>query len=560
LYACGNSIVIRNIHNPAIAELYDQHAHQTTVAKYAPSGFYIASADVSGTVRIWDTINKEHILKSEYQVLGGPVLDLDWSDDSKRIVVGGDGREKYGHAFFFDGGASCGEITNHTKLINTVSIKQTRPYRVATGSEDFAVNWFEGPPFKYKKRMTTHTRFVNSTRFSPNGNVLASAGSDKLIVLYDGKTGEQTATLSGHTGGVYSVSWSPDSNQLLSASADRTCKIWDVATGQVITTFNFGKGVDDQQLGSLWQGNYLLSVNLAGHISYLDPASGKPSRVLKGHNKFITALAVDRQKRAIYSGSYDSVVTRWNIDGGDNEIVGGAAPKNQIAGLSVDGNSLFAGAFDDSLSIGNTGTDNFDSSTGVDAPVVDVDSAAGVKVAATLKSVFLVKGGNTSQVAAAYGPSSVAISPDGNEVAVGGEDNKIHIYTVAGNNLNETKTLEQHRGGVTAVKYSPDGRHIASGSKDRNVYVWDRATGAVVADRWGFHSSTVTSVAWNPDSARVASGGLDQNIFVWNLNAQATKIEVRGAHRGGVNAVEWLDANTLFSAGADCSVKSWNVQ
>jgi WD repeat-containing protein 1 (actin-interacting protein 1) len=94
LYACGNSIVIRNIHNPAVAELYDQHAHQTTVAKYAPSGFYIASGDVSGTVRIWDTINKEHILKAEYRALGGPILDMDWSDDSKRIVVGGDGREK----------------------------------------------------------------------------------------------------------------------------------------------------------------------------------------------------------------------------------------------------------------------------------------------------------------------------------------------------------------------------------------------------------------------------------------------------------------------------------
>ena len=216
--------------------------------------------------------------------------------------------------------------------------------------------------------------------------------------------------------------------------------------------------------------------------------------------------------------------------------------------MSVDDNSVFAGAFDDSVSVGNAGTDTFDNSIGVDAPVVDVDSAAGVKVAASIKSVFLIKGGNTSQVAAAYGPSSVAISPDGNEVAVGGEDNKIHIYSVAGNNLNPTKVLEQHRGGVTAVKYSPDGRHIASGSKDRNVYVWDRATGNVVADRWGFHSSTVNAVAWNPDSTRVASGGLDQNIFVWNLSNQASKIEVRGAHRGGVNAVEWLDANTLFSA------------
>ena len=37
------------------------------VAKYSPSGFYIASGDKSGKVRIWDTVNKEHILKNEFQ-------------------------------------------------------------------------------------------------------------------------------------------------------------------------------------------------------------------------------------------------------------------------------------------------------------------------------------------------------------------------------------------------------------------------------------------------------------------------------------------------------------
>lgn len=29
--------------NPAIADIYTEHAHQATVAKYSPSGFYIAS-------------------------------------------------------------------------------------------------------------------------------------------------------------------------------------------------------------------------------------------------------------------------------------------------------------------------------------------------------------------------------------------------------------------------------------------------------------------------------------------------------------------------------------
>lgn len=50
-------------------------------------------------MRIWDTTQKEHILKNEYQPLGGPIKDLAWSGDSQRIVVVGEGREKYAFVF-----------------------------------------------------------------------------------------------------------------------------------------------------------------------------------------------------------------------------------------------------------------------------------------------------------------------------------------------------------------------------------------------------------------------------------------------------------------------------
>lgn len=45
-------------------------------------------------MRIWDTVNPEHITKNEFQPFAGPVNDLAWSGDSQRIVAGGQGREK----------------------------------------------------------------------------------------------------------------------------------------------------------------------------------------------------------------------------------------------------------------------------------------------------------------------------------------------------------------------------------------------------------------------------------------------------------------------------------
>jgi WD40 repeat protein len=93
-----------------------------------------------------------------------------WSEDSKRILVGGEGREKFGHVFMMDGGSSVGEISGHAKPILSVDMKQTRPYRIATAGEDL-VAWFEGPPFKFKKSLKEHSKFINCVRFSPNGEV-----------------------------------------------------------------------------------------------------------------------------------------------------------------------------------------------------------------------------------------------------------------------------------------------------------------------------------------------------------------------------------------------------
>ncbi|KFO25761.1 WD repeat-containing protein 1 [Fukomys damarensis] len=323
--------------NPAVADIYTEHAHQVVVAKYAPSGFYVASGDVSGKLRIWDTTQKEHLLKYEYQPFAGKIKDIAWTEDSKRIAVVGEGREKFGAVFLWDSGSSVGEITGHNKVINSVDIKQSRPYRLVTGSDDNCAAFFEGPPFKFKftigdhgrfvncvrfspdgNRFATasadgqdHGRFVNCVRFSPDGNRFATASADGQIFIYDGKTGEKVCSLGGskaHDGGIYAISWSPDSTHLLSASGDKSSKIWDVSANSVVSTFPMGSTVLDQQLGCLWQKDHLLSISLSGYINYLDKNNpSKPLRVIKGHSKSIQCLAVHRNggKSYIYSGSHD---------------------------------------------------------------------------------------------------------------------------------------------------------------------------------------------------------------------------------------------------------------
>ncbi len=73
-------------------------------------------SDVSGTLRIWDTTQLEHPLKIELRVLSGPILDIAWSPDNQRLIVVGDGKERFGAALLWDSGASVGEITGHSKV------------------------------------------------------------------------------------------------------------------------------------------------------------------------------------------------------------------------------------------------------------------------------------------------------------------------------------------------------------------------------------------------------------------------------------------------------------
>lgn len=96
----------------------------------------------------------------------------------------------------------------------------------------FANNKFSEPML-----LTGHQNLVNHVLFSPNGYWLASAGKDKAVLLFDGKTGKFICRLgkgrgksSGqHLKDVYRLVWSADSRLLISASEDTTLKVWDVA-------------------------------------------------------------------------------------------------------------------------------------------------------------------------------------------------------------------------------------------------------------------------------------------------------------------------------------------
>lgn len=569
LYACGSTVYIRNLKNPLECDVYTEHQFPVTVARYAPSGFYIASADTTGTVRIWDTTQKEHILKLELKPISGPILDLQWSGDSKRIVVVGEGKEKFGAVFLWDSGSTVGEISGHSKAITSCDMRQSTPLRIATGSEDFLVCWFEGPPFKFKKSEKEHSRFVNCVRFSPDGSKLVSVSSDKTGILYDGKTGaivKKLSTNNAHSAGIYSASWSADNKRFVTASADKTAKIWDGESGEVLKTFNFSDNpqTEDQQLGCLWQGDEVVSINLNGDVTYLDLDNpNKPKRVTRGHNKSITALAVDAANNSFYTGSYDALLLKWDFNNGNTDAFNGKGHTNQVARLLVQGDNIVSCAMDDTVRITPLNSREYAAPIGVDAPAADI--AVGLKdknlvIAVTSAAVLVIRNKQVvHKTAVKYQASSVALSADETKVAVGGKDNNVYIYSLSGDKLTETASLKGHRGPLSSIAYSPDGKYLATGDHNRELLIWDASSNAVKANGLVFHTGRINSVAWSPDSKHVVTGGLDGAVYVWDVENSGKRVFIKDAHQGGVNVVAFYDNNTVLSGGQDCNIKSWAI-
>jgi WD40 repeat protein len=262
---------------------------------------------------------------------------------------------RFGHAFLFDSASSCGDMGGHSKTVNSVSIKPSRPFKAVTASDDFTVNFYNGVPYKFAKSIRDHSRFVQCVRFSPNGEHFVSTSSDSKIFLYDGKTGDQVAELSlaegSHSGSVFSASWSGDNSQLLTASGDMTAKIWDVANRKVVSNYIFSEKTnpDHQQVGTLWAGSYLITASLSGDLNYLDPrVGGKPVRVIRGHQKGITSLVVTGPKH-FYTGSFNGVVRNWEIGVGGSTEVTGQGHTNQVVAMGAGENSIFTCGMDDSF-------------------------------------------------------------------------------------------------------------------------------------------------------------------------------------------------------------------
>ncbi|EJU02244.1 WD40 repeat-like protein [Dacryopinax primogenitus] len=558
VYTNGSTVVIRDLADPAGNSTYAGHIQPATVARFSPSGYYCASGDVAGNVRVWDTVGADRILKNEVKT-GIKINDLEWDGESKRIIAVGDGKSRMGSVFTFDTGNSAGEIMGHSKPINAVSIRHQRPFRAVTASDDAQIAFFEGAPYKYKKSIKTHTRFVQDVRYAPSGDLFASGGSDGKVFLYDGKTGDVIIELKegAHSATVMACSWSTDSKSLATSSTDGTVKLWDAETHKIINTWTVGTGIHNQQVGNTWVQEDIVSLSLSGDLSVFDRREAeKPRQILYGAQRPITAFTA-ALSGTMYAGSYDGRVVSFSDNGA--ESVKGDGPSSQVTALAAVENKVISTSFDDCVREIDLGTGAFTlMSVGTNGQPKDVACDMDGIYVITSRGLECIKEGKVlSKTPVGSTPSSVATSAT--LIAVGAEDQKVYLFE-KGADPKEVGKLESNRGMITALAFSPSGQLLAAGDSTGRIVLYDVENKEVKTSRWTFHTGRISSIAWTQDGKHAASGSLDTNIYIWSVDKPMSNIAIKNAGTRGVSGVAWVSPNIVASAGADGCVRTWEIK
>ncbi len=485
----------------------------------------------SSTITLWDPLSGEQILKLPIQ--NDYVKSISFSADGQHLAsacldgtvrISDANTGKTERTFNGDAGFWCVAMSPDGRLIAAASGGRDSEssgaitiWEVATGNKQ--------PP------LPGHG--AKSMAFSPNGQRLATGGTDLTVRIWDVATGHEALTLRGHTDYVRAVAFTLDGHRLISASDDRTIRIWD---------------------GTPWRRG---------------EKRGEELLTLRGHTDGLSAVAFHPKEPWLVTGASDATVMKWDTQTG-----------RKISSMKTDLDTVQTLAFSpegEQMAFGGTWSG---SATIVDALSNEHIRRLGAHVEDVMTVAFSPNGERFASGGGGEGVvmisdlitgevihrlkghrwyvDDVAFSPDsqGRLIASAGSDGMVRIWDAEAGREIAASPLK-HQGVVDGVAFSPDGQFLASGGWDGVVRVWDTTT-------WNqlpvslITNGNVRCLAYSPDGQLLAWGTTNAVVQIWDKSTG--EIHTLRGHLKAVRGVAFSsDGNCIASASQDGTAKIWPI-
>lgn len=397
-------------------------------------------------------------------------------------------------------------------------------YRVNVGGAvDHSICLWELATGRQLHHLAGHTNGATNLVFSPDGKLLASAGRDTMIKVWDAGSGKMLHQFKAQPAlGALALVFAPDGQFLASGGSDKTLKIWEVAGGREVNSFQ-GHQTSVVSLAYSADGRMLASGCMDGSIRLWEAATGQELGSIAAHRQEISTLAFTPDGKTLASGSRDGMLRLWEVaDGKEFRTLGegldtnGQLDRCSRLTFSADGKTL--------VSAWNEGL------------YFRIWDATGAKELRQFQAPFR------------YGQFSIAFSADG-AVIVTGQRNGGQIY-IWDATTGQERRYEGHEREVVSVAFNPDGQTVATGSNDRSIRLWQAGSGKEIRTLVG-HSDPPRYLAFSPDGKLLASAGTsDLAISLWDIALGKEIRQIRG--HVFINAIAFTaDGQTLVGAGGD---------